>query len=72
MLISFFALVLFAQWSVYAARAAIARTSACRSGWSALVGLAIVNAQAYVYNRMALAGGRLDATRRCSTPSPGR
>ena len=54
MLISFFALVLFAQWSVYAARHRDRAHIGVSLGLVGVVGLAIVNAQAYVYNRMAL------------------
>jgi heme/copper-type cytochrome/quinol oxidase subunit 3 len=54
MLISFFALVLFAQWTVYAARHRDRVHIGLSLGLVGLVGLAIVNAQAYVYNRMAL------------------
>ena len=54
MLISFFALVLFAQWTVYAARRRDRVHIGLSLGLVGLVGLAIVNAQAYVYNRMAL------------------
>ena len=54
MLISFFALVLFAQWAVYAARHRDRVHIGLSLGLVGLVGLAIVNAQAYVYNQMAL------------------
>jgi heme/copper-type cytochrome/quinol oxidase subunit 3 len=54
MLISFFALVLFAQWAVYAARRRDRAHIGLSLGLVGVVGLAIVNAQAYVYNRMAL------------------
>ena len=54
MLISFFALVLFAQWSVYAARRRDRAHIGLSLGLVGVVGLAIINAQAYVYNRMAL------------------
>ena len=54
MLISFFALVLFAQWAVYAARRRDRVHIGLSLGLVGLVGLAIINAQAYVYNRMAL------------------
>jgi heme/copper-type cytochrome/quinol oxidase subunit 3 len=54
MLISFFALVLFAQWSVHAARHRDRVHIGSSLGLVGVVGLAIVNAQAYVYNRMAL------------------
>jgi heme/copper-type cytochrome/quinol oxidase subunit 3 len=54
MLISFFALVLFAQWTVYAARHRDRVHIGLSLGIVGLVGLAIVNAQAYVYNQMEL------------------
>ena len=54
MLISFFAVVLFAQWAVYAARHRDRVHIGLSLGLVGLVGLAIVNAQAYVYNQMAL------------------
>jgi heme/copper-type cytochrome/quinol oxidase subunit 3 len=54
MLISFFAIVLFAQWAVYAARHRDRVHIGLSLGLVGLVGLAIINAQAYVYNRMAL------------------
>lgn len=54
MLISFFAVVLFAQWAVYAARRHDRLHVGLALGLVGLVGLAIVNAQAYVYNRIEL------------------
>jgi heme/copper-type cytochrome/quinol oxidase subunit 3 len=52
MLISFFVLVLFAQWTVYAARRRDRLHVGLSLGLVGIVGLAIVNAQVYVYNRM--------------------
>jgi cytochrome c oxidase subunit 3 len=54
MLMSFFALCLFAQWAVYAARRRDRPHVGLALGLVALIGLAIINAQAYVYNRMEL------------------
>lgn len=54
MLISFFVLVLFAQWAVYAARRGDRLHVGLALGLVGIVGLAIVNAQAYVYNRIEL------------------
>jgi len=52
MLISFGALVLFAQWAVHAARRRDRAHIGLALGLVAVIGLAIINAQAYVYNRM--------------------
>jgi heme/copper-type cytochrome/quinol oxidase subunit 3 len=54
MLISFFVLVVFAQWAVYAARRRDRAHIGISLGLVGLIGIAIVNAQAYVYNQMAL------------------
>jgi heme/copper-type cytochrome/quinol oxidase subunit 3 len=54
MLMSFFALCLFAQWAVYAARRRDRPHVGLALGLVGLIGLAIVNAQAYIYNRMEL------------------
>jgi cytochrome c oxidase subunit 3 len=54
MLISFYVLVVFAQWSVWAARRRDRVHIGLSLGVVGLVGLAIVNAQAYVYNQMEL------------------
>lgn len=52
MLISFGALVLFAQWAVYAAGRRDRSHLGIALGLVAVIGLAIINAQAYVYSRM--------------------
>jgi len=52
MLMSFAALVLFAQWAVYAARRQDRAHIGLALGLVFVIGLAVVNAQAYVYNRM--------------------
>ena len=54
MLISFFVLVVFAQWAVYAARRRDRAHIGISLGLVGLIAIAIVNAQAYVYNQMAL------------------
>jgi heme/copper-type cytochrome/quinol oxidase subunit 3 len=54
MLISFFVLVVFAQWAVYAARRRDRVHIGLSLGLVGVIGLAIVNAQAYVYNQMQL------------------
>jgi cytochrome c oxidase subunit III len=54
MLISFFVLVVFAQWAVYAARRRDRVHIGLSLGLVGVIGLAIVNAQAYVYNQMEL------------------
>jgi cytochrome c oxidase subunit 3 len=54
MLISFYVLVVFAQWTVWAARRRDRVHIGLSLGVVGLVGLAIVNAQAYVYNQMEL------------------
>jgi heme/copper-type cytochrome/quinol oxidase subunit 3 len=54
MLMSFFTLCLFAQWAVYAARRRDRPHLGLALGLVALIGLAIINAQAYIYNRMEL------------------
>ena len=57
MLMSFFTLCLFAQWAVYAARRRDRPHLGVALGLVALIGLAIINAQGYVYNRMELPVG---------------
>ena len=54
MLMSFFALVLFAQWAVYASRRRDRPHLGLALGLVAIIGLAIINAQAYVYSRIEL------------------
>jgi heme/copper-type cytochrome/quinol oxidase subunit 3 len=54
MLMSFFALALFAQWAVYASRRRDRPHLGLALGLVALIGLAIINAQAYVYSRTEL------------------
>ena len=54
MLISFFALVVFAQWAVYVARRRDRAHIGLSLGLVGIVGLAIVNAQVYVYSQMQL------------------
>jgi len=54
MLVSFLALVVFAQWAVYAAKERDRSNTALALGLTAFVAVAIINAQAYVYNQMGL------------------
>ena len=54
MLISFFALLVFAQWAVYAARRRDRPHLGLALGLVGLIGLAIINAQVYVYTIMDL------------------
>jgi len=57
MLISFGTLVLFAQWAVYAAKRRDRSHIGIALGLVFVIGLAVVNAQAYVYKRMELPVG---------------
>jgi heme/copper-type cytochrome/quinol oxidase subunit 3 len=54
MLIGMFALVLFAQWAVYAARRGDRTHTGLAFGLVGLLGLAVINAQAYVWNQIEL------------------
>jgi cytochrome c oxidase subunit 3 len=54
MLISFLAALIFAQWAVYAARRGYRSHTAMALALVALVGIAIINAQAFVYHQMRL------------------
>lgn len=54
MLIAFLPICVFAQWAVYAARRDDKPHAALALGLTALLGLAVVNAQAFVYAQMAL------------------
>jgi cytochrome c oxidase subunit III len=54
MLISFLAIYVFAQWAVYAARREHKSYTALALGLVALVGLAVINAQVFVYSQMEL------------------
>jgi heme/copper-type cytochrome/quinol oxidase subunit 3 len=54
MLISFLAVFVFAQWAVYAARRRHTTYTVLALSLTALVGVAIVNAQAFVYRQMRL------------------
>jgi heme/copper-type cytochrome/quinol oxidase subunit 3 len=58
MLISFYVLVVFAQWAVWAARRRDRQHIGLALGLVGVIGLAIINAQVYVYSRieMAVAG----------------
>jgi len=52
MLIGVWGLCVFAQWAVWSARRADRAHTALALGLTALFGIAIINAQAYVYNQM--------------------
>jgi cytochrome c oxidase subunit 3 len=54
MLIGLVALVLFAQWAVYAARRGDRVHTGLALGLVGLLGLAVINAQAYVWNQVEL------------------
>jgi len=54
MLIGMFALVLFAQWAVYAARRGDRIHTGLAFGIVGLLGLAVINAQAFVWNQIEL------------------
>jgi cytochrome c oxidase subunit 3 len=54
MLVSFLAALIFAQWAVYAARRGYRSHTAMALALVALVGIAIINAQAFVYHQMRL------------------
>lgn len=54
MLIGIFALLVFAQWAVYAARRRDRVNTALALGLVAFVAIAIINAQAFVYSQMEL------------------
>ena len=51
MLISFLAILVFAQWAVWAARRNQRTYTAIAIGLTALVGIAVLNAQAYIYRQ---------------------
>jgi heme/copper-type cytochrome/quinol oxidase subunit 3 len=52
MLIGLYALLVFAQWAVYAARREERAHTGLALGLVALIGLAVINAQAYVWNQI--------------------
>jgi heme/copper-type cytochrome/quinol oxidase subunit 3 len=54
MLISVWALCVFVQWAVWSARRADRAHTALALGLTGLIGIALINAQAYVYNQMGL------------------
>jgi cytochrome c oxidase subunit 3 len=54
MLLAFIPICVFAQWAVYAARRDARSHTAMALGLVGLLGLAIVNAQAYIYSQMKL------------------
>jgi heme/copper-type cytochrome/quinol oxidase subunit 3 len=54
MLIAFVPLCIFAQWAVYAARREDRSNTGLALGLTGVMGLAVINAQAFVFNRIAL------------------
>ena len=54
MLLAFIPICVFAQWAVYAARRDARSHTAMALGLVGLLGLAVVNAQAYIYSQMKL------------------
>jgi heme/copper-type cytochrome/quinol oxidase subunit 3 len=54
MLISFLAIYVFAQWAVYAARRGHRAYTALALGLVGLIGIAVINSQAFVYSQMRL------------------
>ena len=62
MLLAFFLILVFAQWSVYAARRDARSHTALALSLVAIIGIAIINAQAYIYARMKLPVSGEDAT----------
>ncbi|MCU1504143.1 MAG: putative cytochrome c oxidase subunit [Ilumatobacteraceae bacterium] len=54
MLIAFVPLCVFAQWAVYAARRDDRPNTGLALGLTGIMGLSIINAQAYTFNRIAL------------------
>jgi cytochrome c oxidase subunit III len=62
MLLAFFLIGVFAQWSVYAARRDARSHVALSLSLVAIIGIAIINAQAYIYSRMKLPISGEDAT----------
>jgi cytochrome c oxidase subunit 3 len=62
MLLAFVLIGIFAQWGVYAARRDARSHTAMALGLVGLIGVAIVNAQAYIYARMELPIAGDDAT----------
>ena len=57
MMIAFVPLCVFAQWAVYAARRDDRSNAGLAIGLTGVMGLAVINAQAFVFNRMALPVG---------------
>ena len=62
MLLAFVVVAIFAQWGVYAARRNARSHTAMALGLVGIIGVAIVNAQAYIYARMELPITGEDAT----------
>ncbi len=62
MLLVFLPIAIFAQWAVYAARRDARSHTGMALGLVALLGLAVVNAQAYIYAQMKMPIAGKDAT----------
>ena len=62
MLLAFFLILVFAQWSVYAARRDARSHTALALSLVGIIGIATINAQAYIYSRMKLPVSGKDAT----------
>ena len=62
MLLAFFLILVFAQWSVYAARRDARSHTALALSLVGIIGIATINAQAYIYSRMKLPISGKDAT----------
>jgi cytochrome c oxidase subunit 3 len=62
MLLAFIPICVFAQWGVYAARRDARSHVAMALGLVGVIGLAIINAQAFIYTRMKLPVAPKDAT----------
>jgi heme/copper-type cytochrome/quinol oxidase subunit 3 len=62
MLLAFLPIFVFAQWAVYAARRDARSHTVMALGLVGIIGLAVVNAQAYIYARMKLPVGGTDPT----------
>ena len=62
MLLAFVPILVFAQWAVYAARRDARSHTVMALSLVGIIGLAVVNAQAYIYARMKLPVGGADPT----------
>ena len=62
MLLAFIPICVFSQWAVYAARRDARSHTAMALGLVGIIGLAVINAQAFIYERMKLAVNAKAAT----------